>query len=501
MKKFIFIGGLVFSVFWAQNGYAQLDLDELMAEAESQETETKAQSDKTAEADAEKADEKAAADAEQNSEISDEELFGSAEDEADTDAKDATAENAPQPEAEAEAKETPEDSEDSDELETKSQITEDEDSAQAELAVDENADAEEDKAAVAEDDDYNIFADDEVEDLFDEEALREAEENAAQNPEPQAKDDFMDDYFEDLEVQKQKDATAYKAQKDALRLISDKPNILKLKDDQRKLIRSGNQKSREIKEQLKDKVEAPSIERISKPNAQNPAESQPQTAGEDNAENASQSAPENANTASEAPFGLRWDSSKEETEGMGFTAKPAELENYQGVYVVQNPQQPQKLFEQVVAIYGAQDHLQAIYAQSHAMSDTPQAEKVLKIYHQYYEALEKKYGNAQEHFVPNKEPKADKEADNASADEKEAKNMPYKMPKAADNGIGNDNFLNELKEDKASLFATFSDDKIKVTLSVLVNEDGQSYITLDYENTLVVQKEQNAAFDALLNDL
>ena len=576
MKKFVFAFCLFFPSILASDCYAQLDLDELMetveteaaAENSAKETASEALPTEDATNDAvseeaspapqaeaddlekslddlfaddmnavignEKSEEKAADEATPE-EKADE--TPTAEKEADTDA-DTASENADnEPVLQSDEAET--DAENQDETAAKEDKAESETEAESEddataAPADEKNTTDNDNA-----EEIDIFADDEVDDLFDESTPTQGEETSepqdatdvlpidSENTGQAAQDDFMDDYFEDLEEQKQRDEAAYKAQKDALRLISDGPQIVTLKDEQRLSLREANQKRKEMEKQLKAaKAKQPPLAKPAAFIAEKADTSEDDTATEETEKTAENpkaetpATPESTFTV-EAPFGLRWNAGKEEIEAMGFATAPAEMDNYQGVYVVRNPQQPQKTFTLVTAVFGAQNHLQAIYAQSQPKEDTPQAEKVLKLYHQYYDALKQKYGNDKEHFVPNpqpvakeqkaaaEEPKAIVEEQKATADETSdaapEENTAAKEgtePAApADNGIGNDNFLNELKEEKASLFATFNDDNVKVTLTVLADEEGKSYITLDYENTYVTKNEQSANFDALLNDL
>lgn len=549
MKKFAFAFCLIISALLALNSYAQFDLEDLMepdtptvedttdsvtTKDTAKDTSTKKEAD--AKEDTAKDLEKSLDDlfADDLNSVFDEEKTeesASGDENAKENVEDSAevkAEESPQPETAATNDEPLEAEETSETNDTSAT----EIATETETNAEDNTEADKEKNAtetpdfdnVAQDTDYDIFADDEVEDLFDESTTTPTEEQSepqeaedvlpinSENANPVAQDDFMDDYFEDLEEQKQKDATAYKAQKDALRLISDDPQVVTLKDEQRLSLREANQKRKEMEQQLKSaKAKQPPL---AKPAAYIPEKSntdEDATIATDKAEESAETqsaespaAPE-TNFSAEAPFGLRWNAGKEEIEAMGFATTPAELGNYQGVYVVRNPQQPQKIFTLVTAIFGTGNHLQAIYAQSLAKEDTPQAERVLKLYHQYYEALEKKYGNAKEHFVPNTQGSDMPQKEETEAAEPEAEEntqaQPAEKTTPADNSIGNDNFLNELKEEKAALFATFSDDNINVTLTVLADENGKTYITLDYENKYVVQKEQNANFDALLNDL
>jgi len=180
-------------------------------------------------------------------------------------------------------------------------------------------------------------------------------------------------------------------------------------------------------------------------------------------------------SADKAPFGLTWGASIEQTQKAGFEMQEITFGEYVGTGLIKNPQQQRTFFDKIVAVFGTRNRLNAVFAQSPFIDDLPNAEKALKIYHTYYEALAKKYGNDKEHFIPN--------------DENE------------NSAIGNDRFLKDLQEGKASLFATFHNDIIKVTLSVAVNAEAKSYVTMDYENTLLQQQEKDADLNELMKDL
>ena len=547
MKKFIFAFCLFFPSILASECYAQFDLDELMETVKTEESAENSTSETSAEASAieptadetvSEAEDSVPQDEAEVLEKSLDNLFSDdmnaaigtekseeKTDELPTSAKeDNTAKNMPTENADEhlilQNDETDIDTEDKVEIMDEE---EKEDASETEATAFPT-----DKEATngnTQTEETDIFADDEVDDLFGETTSSESDkdsepQNAAdilpistENTTQTAEDDFMDDYFEDLEEQKQRDEAAYKAQKDALRLISDEPQIVTLKDEQRLSLREANQKRKEMEQQLKNaKAKQPPLVKPTAYVAEEADASEDNAKVEENEQTQENQKAETSNTpettfTAEAPFGLRWNAGKEEIEAMGFATTPAEMENYEGVYVVRNPQQPQKTFTLVTAVFGAQNHLQAIYAQSQPKEDTPQAEKVLKLYHQYYSALKQKYGNDKEHFVPNtqtavEEQKAIAAESNGSSVEEKAITKEDTIPTTpSDGSIGNDNFLNELKEEKAALFATFNDDNVKVTLTVLVDENAKSYITLDYENTYVIKNEQSANFDALINDL
>ena len=281
----------------------------------------------------------------------------------------------------------------------------------------------------------------------------------------QEETDFLDEYIENIE-------TGNKAKNSARDIIEQKPNILSLRDSQKRKIAQGDKKREKIAAHLSEhKI---------------PAEEMPLQDTEEktiNIENI-------ANLYQTAPFGLYWGASLGDLQKLKFTFKPATRENYQNVYVVENPKQSVQNFNMVTAIFGLQDKLWCIYAKGKATKDLPNAANILKTYRKYYNALEKKYGNAQEFFTPYSYTQELIEGD--AGQEKTV---------TKENPLGNNNFLQELKNNQATLYATFENGVIGVTLSVFVNADDESYITLDYKNLTLMQEHQENDFENLLNDL
>ena len=58
------------------------------------------------------------------------------------------------------------------------------------------------------------------------------------------------------------------------------------------------------------------------------------------------------------------------------------------------------------------------------------------------------------------------------------------------NPLGGENFLQELQEGKATLYATFHNDEIGVTLGIYVDENAKSHLLLDYKNLPIMEQEQ-----------
>lgn len=293
--------------------------------------------------------------------------------------------------------------------------------------------------------------------------------------EPQP-DDIVKDAVIDAEQ-------AEKAQKDARDLLSQKPVILDLRDSQKKLISEGEERRKQWQETVKtEKKSLPVLEEENKQPKLTPEQAR------------QQEIKDLTKDLLKAPFGLYWGASKQTLEKLGFEFKEIERKDYTGVYQVINPKQDKNTFQIISAIFGEQDRLWCIFAQSSAINDTPNASEVLKMYHKYYSALKQKYGHDQEFFSPNisyeqvkEEPKEGKE--------------PKITQKIITSTIGNDDFLKELQQGKSSLYATFEDEEIGVTLAVFVDENAQSSISLDYKNLKIMKQEQDENFNNLISDL
>lgn len=331
-----------------------------------------------------------------------------------------------------------------------------------------------------------------------------------------AGDDYITEYFEDLEVAK-------KAQTAASALLEQKPAVVKLRDSQKRLIAEGEEKRKEFFKTSKP-VSATAFAKTdtaesteSKEDKQNGG-SAPEAGAKQTETTAAGNTTVKEETKTEgikqkyeqAPFGLAWGADKEQIEKFGFKLLPAEREDYKNVYLVENPRQKHKTFDPVTAIFGDYDKLWCIYAQSIPQKDTPQASDVLKLYRTYYNALEQKYGNAHQYFTPatyteeleegnaaeNQEQQERKPEENTNkSKEKPLKTHTVTAP------IGNDNFLRELQSGAAELYATFENETLGITLGVSVDGDGKSYISVDYKNLKIMHEEEQNKLDNLISDI
>lgn len=302
-------------------------------------------------------------------------------------------------------------------------------------------------------------------------------------------EDFIDEYIADVETEKEAKSTARK-------ILEQKPVILKLRQNQLKSLEEMEKFHNEKQAKKQKTMTAEKSAPTSADNTENLSESKKRT------ETVNEAAAKNeyqqlAKQLQPAPLGLFWGADKSEIQALGFELKPAERKDYKNVYLVLNGKQKNQTFRLISAIFGNNDSLWCIYAESNLLDDTPEASKVLELYRKYYKALEQKYGNAQEFFTPY----TDEELLITGTPEQNANTKDETSAEPATHEIGNSNFLKELQEGKAVLYATFGNDTIGATLGVSVDGDFKSYISLDYKNYALQKKEQDAAFDSILNDL
>ncbi len=412
---------------------AQLDLEELLTEPEAVEEKVKAE--ETTEKDAEVTEEDTA-EATEDTEVTEE------------DTETAAAEDiAPTAEDEATDTQTKSDEEIVPETDTDAEINTD---TATEPKAEDSVNTPEESAEAILPEDIN-----EKQEVTPDETTEPAKAKTA------AEDDFMAQYIDELSEQEQENTQAKEMRSSAMQLIMQKDNTAVFSDD---YARELQERSARIREEQKKLLQEHNIEKEGTATESTAAPQQTET-------------PAGTEANKSAPFGMTWGASQEETEESGFELEQVSAENIVNIFIIKNPRQKRAVFDKVTAVFGEQNHMYAVYAQTPAQDDMPNAEKALKLYHEYYAALEKKYGNAEEHYSPNKE---------HSTSLKE---------------VGYDHFLQDLKEDKAFLYATFSDNTLKITLSVLVDADAHSYIALDYENTQIQSQEKEENLNDLINDL
>ena len=190
-----------------------------------------------------------------------------------------------------------------------------------------------------------------------------------------------------------------------------------------------------------------------------------------------------------APLGLYWAITPEKMQQIGFELEQIEREDYPNSYIVKNYEsRGTGGYENVIVSFGENNELWCINAQTSAQKDDPTAKETLKLYNKYFEALSEKYGNPNEHFMPN--------TYEEEIVEGEGENAVTRIIKQ-ENPRGNQDFLKELQTGKAELYATFHNSNIGVTLSVYIDENGLGQLVLDYKNLPLMKKEKEAFINNL----
>ena len=181
--------------------------------------------------------------------------------------------------------------------------------------------------------------------------------------------------------------------------------------------------------------------------------------------------------------------SVKETENLGVTLTPAGEKDYMNNYTTKNLPNSLHDFRDVVLTFGVNDRLWRIIAYGNFIKDDASASGVLKIYRQYFNLLSQKYGNAQEFYTPNII-----NVDKTVTDERGKQKTVTEQKKQP---LGNPDFLQELENGTAELYATFENGTIGAALGVNVDGNGQSYITVDYKNLKLMKEREAEMLNAL----
>ena len=190
-----------------------------------------------------------------------------------------------------------------------------------------------------------------------------------------------------------------------------------------------------------------------------------------------------------APFGLLWGETYEETLSSGVILTKTDEKDYVNSFIATQLPKPIKDMRYVVVTFGEENSLWRIISYGNFIKDKPDASLILKEYKKYYTMLEKKYGHAEETFVP-KVTKKTKTVDLGRGKTKE-ETISVEEP------VGNPNFLAQLQSGEADLYASFYNRNVGAALSVNVDGNGNSYLILEYKNLQLFQERQNQTLDAL----
>lgn len=205
-------------------------------------------------------------------------------------------------------------------------------------------------------------------------------------------------------------------------------------------------------------------------------------------------------TFAQAPFDLFWGASLEYMQHhLGWKVQKVEREGYKNVYQMKHDKHPQNSFSSVSAVFGENNKLWCIFAEGEPLDDDAGASQILALYEKYYEALNAKYGNAEVHFAPYTYEIEQPVVQNGRQVFQNGR--PVVQIITMQNPLGGENFLQELQEGKASLYSTFHNDEIGVTLSLYVDDEGKSHLLLDYKNLPLMENEKSHKMQSVMEGL
>lgn len=246
-----------------------------------------------------------------------------------------------------------------------------------------------------------------------------------------------EDFFGDLMVSKQmkQESASESGQMEAGKILDSRPSVLKIKTKSKKI-----EKVKDVKPQA---IYAP------------------------------------------APFGLSWLAPIKDIEALKVYLTPIELKDTPETYKAINLPKPVADFREVDISFGDNNQLWRIIAYGKPVQDDASASKGLKLYRQYYQMLAKKYGNAQQFYTPASVNVDETDADGNTVTRK------VEMP------LGAEGFLQKLVSGEATLYSTFENGKIGVTLALYADGDEQTYVVIDYKDLHTGEQKLEDIYDAL----
>ena len=191
----------------------------------------------------------------------------------------------------------------------------------------------------------------------------------------------------------------------------------------------------------------------------------------------------------EAPFGMSWGATYNQTKALGVDMERVERKDSTNNFSVEKLPKPIPDFRQVIVSFGDDNSLWRLSAYGKLLDDNASADKAMLLYRRYHKLLAQKYGNAKEYFTPKITVVEKKVKDEYGVDKIEIEKIPEP--------IGGANFLAELQSGEAVLYSTFEDQDVGAALAVRVDENGKSYIIIDYTNLRIFREREAKMLDAL----
>lgn len=199
--------------------------------------------------------------------------------------------------------------------------------------------------------------------------------------------------------------------------------------------------------------------------------------------------PDPAELYEAAPFGLFWLAPIEVIEKIGVVLTPKSIKDSPNSYTATNLPKPVKAFESVIISFGETDLLWRIAGQGVPMEDDSNASKGLNMYHKFYNIFKEKYGFDEEFYT----------AASINVDEEVMLKDGSKSHIIKQKFIekGDEGFKQKLMTGESVLYATFKNDAVAVTLALMANGDGQTFIMVDYKSLKINDLEHEKMLDAL----
>jgi len=199
--------------------------------------------------------------------------------------------------------------------------------------------------------------------------------------------------------------------------------------------------------------------------------------------------PESIVVREPAPFGLKWLATIEEIKYMKILLKPKQIKDAPNSFIAEGLPKPIKAFREVLLSFGENDALWRIAGYGRFLEDDTKATKGLEEYQKFYDILNEKYGNAEEFYTP-----AVINIDEETTKEDGSKTHSIKQKLMEKGDVG---FKEKLMSGEVVLYSTFENDHIGVTLALLADGNGQTFIVIDYKNLKINEMEQQEIYDAL----
>ena len=190
-----------------------------------------------------------------------------------------------------------------------------------------------------------------------------------------------------------------------------------------------------------------------------------------------------------APFGLKWLAPIDEIKYMGVSLRPVEIKDGPNSYIASGLPKPLKAFREVLVSFGDKNSLWRIAGYGQFFEDDTRASKGVAEYKKYFDMLSQKYGQAEEFYTP---AVYSAEESVQNSDGTTSKSIYQKSME-----MGEEGFKEKLMSGEAVLYATFARENIGVTLALLADGQGQTYIIVDYKNLKLDEMENEEIFDAL----